>query len=134
MAAVIVALEIGGCGFTAQIAVDALIIDVEFSRYVFGLFIRATHCFISNRFIDTHTSALLSCSCSGMPSFFNMLPRSCFVSFAVAPDKINMFFPISGAHISPIYLVIVVFVIGILGGFFGVGGSFIAGPALRLVG
>src|SRR5207237_5416805 len=26
------------------------------------------------------------------------------------------------------------FVIGILGGFFGVGGSFIAGPALRLVG
>ena len=45
-----------------------------------------------------------------------------------------MFFPISGAHISPIYLVIVGFFIGILGGFFGVGGSFIAGPALRAVG
>jgi uncharacterized membrane protein YfcA len=45
-----------------------------------------------------------------------------------------MFFPISGAHISPVYLVIVGFVIGILGGFFGVGGSFIAGPALRAVG
>jgi uncharacterized membrane protein YfcA len=45
-----------------------------------------------------------------------------------------MFFPISGAHISPIYLAIVGFVIGILGGFFGVGGSFIAGPALRVVG
>jgi uncharacterized membrane protein YfcA len=45
-----------------------------------------------------------------------------------------MFFPISGAHISPIYLIIVGFVIGILGGFFGVGGSFIAGPALRLAG
>jgi uncharacterized membrane protein YfcA len=45
-----------------------------------------------------------------------------------------MFFPISNAHISPIYLVIVGFVIGILGGFFGVGGSFIAGPALRIVG
>ena len=45
-----------------------------------------------------------------------------------------MFFAISGAYISPIYLVIVGFVIGILGGFFGVGGSFIAGPALRLVG
>src|SRR5712692_7646306 len=45
-----------------------------------------------------------------------------------------MFFPISGAEISPIYLVIVGFVIGIMGGFFGVGGSFIAGPALRLVG
>src|SRR5207248_11738409 len=45
-----------------------------------------------------------------------------------------MFFPISGAHVSPIYLAVVGFVIGILGGFFGVGGSFIAGPALRLVG
>ena len=45
-----------------------------------------------------------------------------------------MFFPISGADISPIYLVIVGFLIGIMGGFFGVGGSFIAGPALRLVG
>src|SRR5919197_2793754 len=45
-----------------------------------------------------------------------------------------MFFPISNAHISPIYLMIVGFVIGILGGFFGVGGSFIAGPALRLAG
>src|SRR5881227_1290615 len=32
-----------------------------------------------------------------------------------------MFFPISGAHISPIYLVIVGFVIGIMGGYFGVG-------------
>lgn len=45
-----------------------------------------------------------------------------------------MFFPISDAHISPIYLAIVGFIIGILGGFFGVGGSFIAGPALRLMG
>src|ERR1043166_3129755 len=45
-----------------------------------------------------------------------------------------MFFPISGAHISPIYLMIAGFVIGVLGGFFGVGGSFIAGPALRAVG
>src|SRR5215468_2679851 len=45
-----------------------------------------------------------------------------------------MSFPISGADISPIYLVVVGFVIGVLGGFFGVGGSFIAGPALRLVG
>ena len=45
-----------------------------------------------------------------------------------------MLFPISGAHISPIYLAVVGFLIGILGGFFGVGGSFIAGPALRAVG
>src|SRR5437773_7726596 len=45
-----------------------------------------------------------------------------------------MFFPISGSHISPVYLVVIGFLIGILGGFFGVGGSFIAGPALRAVG
>ncbi len=45
-----------------------------------------------------------------------------------------MFFPISGAHISPIYLAVVGFFVGILGGFFGVGGSFLAGPALRLAG
>src|ERR1051325_6056604 len=45
-----------------------------------------------------------------------------------------MFFPISNTHINPLYLVIVGFLIGIMGGFFGVGGSFIAGPALRLMG
>jgi uncharacterized membrane protein YfcA len=45
-----------------------------------------------------------------------------------------MFFPVSGAHISPIYLAVMGFFIGILGGFFGVGGSFIAGPALRAAG
>ncbi|HMJ05620.1 MAG TPA: sulfite exporter TauE/SafE family protein [Chthoniobacterales bacterium] len=45
-----------------------------------------------------------------------------------------MHFPISGVDISPIYLILVGFVVGVLGGFFGVGGSFIAGPALRAVG
>src|SRR4249920_3759269 len=45
-----------------------------------------------------------------------------------------MHFPISGADISPVYLVVVGFLIGIMGGFFGVGGSFIAGPALRAAG
>src|SRR6195952_246771 len=45
-----------------------------------------------------------------------------------------MHFPISGADISPIYLVFVGFLIGVMGGFFGVGGSFIAGPALRAAG
>lgn len=45
-----------------------------------------------------------------------------------------MFFPISDTHISPIYLAVIGFVIGVLGGFFGVGGSFIAGPALRVMG
>src|SRR5215210_4623578 len=45
-----------------------------------------------------------------------------------------MHFPISGADISPIYLVCAGFLIGVMGGFFGVGGSFIAGPALRAAG
>lgn len=47
---------------------------------------------------------------------------------------IAMHFPISGAEIQPLYLVFVGFLIGVLGGFFGVGGSFIAGPALRAMG
>src|SRR6187549_4037934 len=45
-----------------------------------------------------------------------------------------MFFPISNSHISPVYLAAIGFLIGVLGGFFGVGGSFIAGPALRAIG
>jgi uncharacterized membrane protein YfcA len=39
-------------------------------------------------------------------------------------------FPISDVQISPIYLIGVGFLVGVLGGFFGVGGSFLAGPAL----
>jgi uncharacterized membrane protein YfcA len=45
-----------------------------------------------------------------------------------------MDFLISGQHISPVYLMGIGFIIGILGGFFGVGGSFLAGPALFAVG
>ena len=45
-----------------------------------------------------------------------------------------MFFPISGVHLDPIYLVVIGFVIGILGGFFGVGGSFLTAPALFAAG
>jgi hypothetical protein len=39
MATVIIPLEVCGRGFAAQIAVDALIIDVEFARYVLGVFV-----------------------------------------------------------------------------------------------
>jgi hypothetical protein len=39
MAAVVVAFEIGRRGLAAQVAVDALVIDVEFARYVFGVFV-----------------------------------------------------------------------------------------------
>lgn len=45
-----------------------------------------------------------------------------------------MDFLVSQTHIDPFYLIIVGFIIGILGGFFGVGGSFLAGPALFAVG
>jgi hypothetical protein len=37
--AIIVATEIRRCGLTAKIAVDALVIDVELSIYIFGVFI-----------------------------------------------------------------------------------------------
>ncbi|HXG94605.1 MAG TPA: sulfite exporter TauE/SafE family protein [Blastocatellia bacterium] len=45
-----------------------------------------------------------------------------------------MDFLISQTHISPFYLVAIGFIIGMLGGFFGVGGSFLAGPSLFAVG
>jgi len=41
-----------------------------------------------------------------------------------------MDFPISGTHLQPLYLIGTGLVVGLLGGFFGVGGSFLAGPAL----
>ena len=45
-----------------------------------------------------------------------------------------MDFLISGTHINPVYLIIIGFIIGTCGGFFGVGGSFLAGPALFFFG
>ncbi len=45
-----------------------------------------------------------------------------------------MDFLISNTHINPFYLISVGFIVGVLGGFFGVGGSFLAGPALFGVG
>ena len=41
-----------------------------------------------------------------------------------------MEFPIAGVTISPLALAGIGFLVGILGGFFGVGGGFIAGPLL----
>jgi uncharacterized membrane protein YfcA len=43
-------------------------------------------------------------------------------------------FPISGVTISSVWLIGLGLVVGILGGFFGVGGSFLAGPALYALG
>lgn len=41
-----------------------------------------------------------------------------------------MEFPITGVTISPIFLIVIGFLVGLLGGFFGVGGGFIAGPLM----
>jgi uncharacterized protein len=43
-------------------------------------------------------------------------------------------FPIAGVHFSPLWLIVVGFVVGVLGGFFGVGGSFLVAPALYTLG
>lgn len=45
-----------------------------------------------------------------------------------------MFFPISGVTANPWLLVLVGFTVGVCGGFFGVGGAFIATPALNILG
>ncbi len=45
-----------------------------------------------------------------------------------------MYFPISGVHLNPVVLAATGFFVGMMGGFFGVGGSFLAGPALFLFG
>src|SRR5438132_5865651 len=45
-----------------------------------------------------------------------------------------MDFLISHTQISVYYLVMIGFIVGMLGGFFGVGGSFLAGPALFAAG
>src|ERR1700684_3426081 len=41
-----------------------------------------------------------------------------------------MDFPISHTHINPVWLAATGFIVGLFGGFFGMGGSFLAGPAL----
>ncbi len=45
-----------------------------------------------------------------------------------------MDFPISGVQLDPLLLIFLGFSIGLMGGFFGVGGSFIAGPTLMSLG
>lgn len=45
-----------------------------------------------------------------------------------------MYFPISDVTISPLFLAGVGFLVGLLGGFFGVGGGFLAGPMMFLAG
>jgi hypothetical protein len=45
-----------------------------------------------------------------------------------------MYFPISDVTVNPVFLAAVGFLVGLLGGFFGVGGGFLAGPLMFLVG
>jgi uncharacterized protein len=50
------------------------------------------------------------------------------------PNDPMMFFPISHTYLNPLMLIALGFLIGVCGGFFGVGGSFLAGPALFALG
>lgn len=45
-----------------------------------------------------------------------------------------MDFLVSNTHLNSFYLIAIGFIIGVLGGFFGVGGSFLAGPSLFALG
>lgn len=45
-----------------------------------------------------------------------------------------MYFPVTDIVVNPIFLAGVGFLVGLLGGFFGVGGGFLAGPMMFLVG
>ena len=45
-----------------------------------------------------------------------------------------MYFPITDVTVNPLFLAGVGFAVGLLGGFFGVGGGFLAGPMMFLVG
>jgi uncharacterized membrane protein YfcA len=45
-----------------------------------------------------------------------------------------MYFPIADVTVNPLFLAGVGFLVGLLGGFFGVGGGFLAGPMMFLVG
>ncbi len=45
-----------------------------------------------------------------------------------------MHFPISGITVNPVYLAGIGFIVGILAGFFGVGGGFLTGPMLLIFG
>ncbi|OYT55179.1 MAG: hypothetical protein B6U72_00055 [Candidatus Altiarchaeales archaeon ex4484_2] len=45
-----------------------------------------------------------------------------------------MFFPISDIHVSAIALALLGLIVGLLGGFFGVGGGFLAGPMMYVLG
>jgi uncharacterized membrane protein YfcA len=45
-----------------------------------------------------------------------------------------MYFPLADVLVHPLILAAIGFLVGVMGGFFGVGGSFIAGPAMFFVG
>ena len=45
-----------------------------------------------------------------------------------------MYFPIADVTVNPLFLAAVGFLVGLLGGFFGVGGGFLAGPMMFLAG
>jgi hypothetical protein len=48
MPAVVVPFEIGRRGFAAQVAINALIVDIKFSGDIFRIFVRSVRHFVSN--------------------------------------------------------------------------------------
>jgi uncharacterized membrane protein YfcA len=45
-----------------------------------------------------------------------------------------LYFPVAEVTVNPIYLTLIGLIVGVLGGFFGVGGGFLAGPLMFLMG
>src|SRR5207244_12090323 len=84
-----------------------------FSRWLAGATRNPTHPRLCRR---RHPSDYRTSGC----------PRSRYDRPVATPARRSlriMFFPISPPYVSPVYLGVVGFVIGVLGGFFGVGGS-----------
>jgi hypothetical protein len=51
MSAVVVSFEVGRRGFATKIAIDALVIDIELSRDIFGIFV----CSVSHNLLDVES-------------------------------------------------------------------------------
>jgi hypothetical protein len=74
--------EIAWGGFPAKVAVNALTIDVEFARYVFGIFV----------FSVSHGNQWIRCSFDALegPAMQSDFSRTCRSSFALVNSTIGI--------------------------------------------